>query len=253
VYKQSRQERQKDLEIVGIYRERHKRQAIQESLRQQLTSRHVIDASFGQGYFFEFVFENPYSDDHTFEISWNDDELRIITSEKEWLYHRRSNNIVQGVERNLLSQFTEGRAEIFLKPLEKISIPFVFQSYSTFINSAHISSGASAMKVVKDKDQKSARVINVSFLNVKNVPVAFLDVVVNPLNFYVDRSLQLFNCENDLVRKTLRYPISSSSLSGPGENGIMNIQYSPTNEKFLKSSNQNVVCSVLPYNVKFIA
>jgi hypothetical protein len=168
------------------------------------------------------------------------------------LYHRRSNNIAQGVERNLLSQFTEGRAEIFLKPLEKISIPFVFQNYSTFINSAHISSGVSAMKVVKDKDQKQARVVNVSFINFKKVPIAFLDVIVNPLNFYVDRSLQLFNCENDLVRKTLRYPISNSSLSGPGENGIMNIRYSPTNEKFLKCSNPNVVCSMLPYNVKFL-
>lgn len=232
-----------------MFRERHKRQAIQDSLRKQLTTRHVIDCSFGQGYFFEFVFENPYNVDHTFEISWEDDELRIVTDEKEWLYHRRANNITQGVEKNLLSQFAEGNAEIFLKPLEKISIPFVFQTYSTTINPVHISSGVSSSKFLKEKDRKTARVVNVSFLNFKKTPVAFLDLVVNPLNFYVDRSIQLFSCENDLVRKSLRYPISNSSLSDPSENGITNIQYSPSNEKYLKCSNPNVMCSALPHDV----
>jgi hypothetical protein len=75
-YKRSRAERKKDMETIEVYRERHKKSLIQNSLKKQLTTVHKIDASFGQGYFFEFVFRNPYNEDHNFEIYWEDPETR---------------------------------------------------------------------------------------------------------------------------------------------------------------------------------
>ncbi|KAJ3342983.1 Nephrocystin-4 [Kappamyces sp. JEL0680] len=252
VYKQTRSEKQKDLETLEIYRERRKKKTIQDALREQITTRHPIDASFGQGYYFEFVLENPYQQDHNFEISWDDTDLRIISSEKEWIYHRKCNNISHTVERNMLSQFQEGRAEVFLSGKEKISIPFLFQNFSSDFNSFPRSSGMNTA-FQHDETKKLARIVKVrwpdsaqvSFLNAKKVPVAFLDLVVNPLNFYIDRAMRMFHCENELVRKTIRYPISTApSQAGVGENGIISFTASPSNEKYLKCSHPDVICSL---------
>jgi nephrocystin-4 len=179
-YKQSRSERQKDLETVEIFRERHKKSAIRDALRQQLTTKHVLDASFGQGYFFEFILENPYQQDHNFEFSWDDSDLRIISNEKEWLYHRKCNNISQGVERNMLSQFQEGMAEVFLTGREKISIPFLFQNFSSDITGLSSSSGLNS-RLEDSGGKKISRTVNVAYS-------------------YTYQTGRLFKCEKDTHR-----------------------------------------------------
>jgi hypothetical protein len=76
------------------------------------------------------------------------------------------------------------------------------------------------------------------------MPTAFLDLVINPLNFYIDRSLQLFNYENELVRKNIRYvPQLSHSFSATDKIGNFQME-SMTVAKYLKCSNPDVVCAL---------
>eukprot|EP00842_Homolaphlyctis_polyrhiza_P004727 jgi/Hompol1/5255/HPOL_001930-RA len=89
MFKLSRDERERDLNTIDIFRERHRKHKTHEMLREQITTQHTISPSLGQATFFEFVFTNPYNSDHIFNISWQDDELRLVTDVNEWRYHRR--------------------------------------------------------------------------------------------------------------------------------------------------------------------
>ena len=51
---------------------------MQAALREQITTKHSIVASFGQAVFFEFELTNPYNVEHNFEIEWDDSELRHV-------------------------------------------------------------------------------------------------------------------------------------------------------------------------------
>jgi nephrocystin-4 len=243
-YKRSRAERKKDMETIEVYRERHKRSLIQSALKKQLTTVHKIDASFGQGYFFEFVFRNPYNEDHNFEIFWEDTELRsppltrIITSDHEWLYHRRRNNVFDKIESNLVTPIVEGRAQVFMNANEEIHVPFVFQSFTTEIEFGDI-----LRSETRKVNPQQAKTVHVSFLNSKRAPVAFLDVIVNAMNFFIDKSIQMFHYENELVRKCIRYQIQGTHPSNSDAISSIHIENS-SGDKFLKCSHPDVVCSL---------
>ena len=226
-------------------------------MREQITTKYTIDASFGQGYFFEYVLENPYNIDQVFEIEWDDTDLRVIDSEKEWQYHRKMNGIHQSIEKDFLTKSVVGRAQIFLGAKEKQNIPFLIQFFSTgsmalASSSSGIGSGQHSVKITDETKKSPARVITVSFLNGKRKPIAFLDVLTNPMHFYLDRSIQMFHCENEMVRKTVRFPIlHHASLIASGESGPLSILSSPTNEKYLKCSHPDVVCNINPQTVRY--
>ncbi|KAJ3108695.1 hypothetical protein HK100_003396, partial [Physocladia obscura] len=74
-YNLTRQERQRDLDTIDVFRERKKPPLIERRLAEQITVAHVVYAAFGQAHFFEYVFSNPYNEDANFEIVWDDDEL----------------------------------------------------------------------------------------------------------------------------------------------------------------------------------
>jgi hypothetical protein len=88
MYQMTRQERQRDILLMDSYRERKKMVNIHNSLREQITTRHTVRASFGRceirtliilrAYYFEFLFTNPYDRDQNFEIAWDDAELRQV-------------------------------------------------------------------------------------------------------------------------------------------------------------------------------
>jgi hypothetical protein len=77
-YQMSRQERQRDLQTIDIFRERRKENTIESALTREITVNHTINASFGQAHYFEYMFTNPYNEEHNFEISWDDEELRQV-------------------------------------------------------------------------------------------------------------------------------------------------------------------------------
>jgi nephrocystin-4 len=238
-YKRSRQERKKDLETLQIYRERHKHSTIQNILKQQLTATQKIDVSLGQGYFFEFVFKNPYSEDHNYEIFWEDSELRIITSDNEWLYHRRRNNVFENIETNMITPIVDGRAQIFLSANEEIHIPFIFQTFS----SSYADHTMEEQNTKLEQKRSLSKVVHVSFLNAKRTPVAFLNVLVSYMNFFIDKSLQMFHHENEMVRKTIRHQFHGTSQMT--NDGITSLQSENLSvEKYLKCSHLDVVCSL---------
>lgn len=78
LYQMTRQERQRDLQTMDLFRERRKITTIQGALKDQITSKHVLNVTFGTAYFFEFFFNNPYSHEQNFEIVWDDQELRYL-------------------------------------------------------------------------------------------------------------------------------------------------------------------------------
>lgn len=205
-------------------------------MRRQITTKHIINASFSQGHFFEFVLQNPYSTDQNFEVSWDNTNLRIVTEVKEWKYHRTSNGIMLGVEHNMVQMRPDGTAQIFLGSNETISIPFIYQSME---EENALTQTDPNTRLLLNGDPVLSRVIHVSFLNIKKIPIAILDVVINPRNFYVDRCIRLFRCEHELVHKVIRYPISPSLPST--RDGSLMVQ--STNEKFLRCNNPDVVCS----------
>ncbi len=77
-YIYSRNDRNRELKTIEIFRERKKKQTIQDILRAEITTRHTINAYFGQGHYFEFVFTNPYGHDEIFEITWENKDIRFF-------------------------------------------------------------------------------------------------------------------------------------------------------------------------------
>lgn len=158
-YKESRNERERDQKTVEIFRERRKRNTIQEALRAQITTKHVINASFGQGHFFEFLIQNPYSSDHNFTFSWSENRLRLVTDEKEWRYHRNRNDIMYGIEANMVKVMPDGSCQLFLHANEKVSIPFIYQSMIDENPNSLTSPNQNIM--INDNAEMSPRIINV--------------------------------------------------------------------------------------------
>ena len=132
----------------------------------------------------------------------------------------------------------DGNAQVFLAGNEAISIPFVYQNLS---NESESNGETPNKQVVFDYSKEfHSSVLHISFLSRKQVPIAILDLVVHSRNFYIDRVIRLFRCENELVHKIIRYPASSNlpSLTRDGSPLVQN-----SREKFLKCNNPNVVCS----------
>lgn len=76
LYQNSRQEKQQDLNTIQIFRERKKHSYINNWLEKQITTVYTIYPSLGRVYFFEYMFTNPYPNDHVFQIEFDDENLR---------------------------------------------------------------------------------------------------------------------------------------------------------------------------------
>ena len=74
----------------------------------------------------------------------------------------------------------------------------------------------------------------------KKVPVAILEIVINLKNSYIDRSFRFFQCENELLQKTLLY-LAYPSFPSLSKDGKAFVYY--TNEKFMRCSHEEVVFS----------
>lgn len=66
--------------------------------------------------------------------------------------------------------------------------------------------------------------------------------MINPKNFYTDRCIRLFRCENELVHKVIRYQ-TASNIAFVAKDGSPVLENSDA--KFLRCSNPDVVCSQL--------
>ena len=117
------------MSTVDIHRERKKRTVVNEHLQREITSEITMRPRFGETCYFEYLLTNPYSSEHTFVASFDDEEVRVVTNTQEWKYLRRVNGINSGVEDKLISlRPKDNQAEVFLYPNETVSIPFAFKS-----------------------------------------------------------------------------------------------------------------------------
>ncbi|KAJ3389717.1 Nephrocystin-4 [Lobulomyces angularis] len=248
MYQMTRQERQKDLQNIDIFRERKKIFAVQNLLREQITTKCTITPSFGKACYFEFFFTNPQSKEQNFEIVWDDAELRLVVDAGEWKYLRRIHGVRIGVEEKLITLNPNGNAVLYMMPNETLAIPFVYQSFLSGYNSYGIlDEDLIRMQQVNSIPESSiqGRTINVSFINNKKIPVAMLDIKLNPKNYYVSRSLRLFRAENENVRRTLRFsdlPPKQKKVKGEGNSTIFDS--ANPHKKYLRCNKEDVVCNI---------
>ncbi|KAJ3381099.1 Nephrocystin-4 [Entophlyctis sp. JEL0112] len=271
-YNLTRQERQRDLDTIDVFRERRKPALIERKLAEQITVTHTINASFGQAHYFEYIFTNPYNEDSTFEILWDDDELRwekkLVTSASEWKYLRRIHSIRVGVEDKLISVRSNGTPEIYTLANEAVSIPFVYQSFlgGTISNASENEASVVGLRRLCGNESVPGggihpRRINVSFMNSRRMPIAMIDVVIKPKNYAIDRVLRFFRSEGELLRQTIKFylnTIASGENSGDKKEGKPSnagggrlvtensTVYDAANpwKKYVRCNNSEVVCNL---------
>ncbi|KAJ3202533.1 Nephrocystin-4, partial [Entophlyctis luteolus] len=268
-YNLTRQERQRDLDTIDVFRERRKPALIERKLAEQITVTHTINASFGQAHYFEYIFTNPYNEDSTFEILWDDDELRLVTSASEWKYLRRIHSIRVGVEDKLISVRSNGTPEIYTLANEAVSIPFVYQSFlgGTISNASENEASVVGLRRLCGNESVPGggihpRRINVSFMNSRRMPIAMIDVVIKPKNYAIDRVLRFFRSEGELLRQTIKFYLNT--IASCGENSGDKKEGKPSNagaghlvtenstvydaanpwKKYVRCNNSEVVCNL---------
>ncbi|KAJ3118181.1 Nephrocystin-4 [Phlyctochytrium bullatum] len=214
-YHTSRKDKQRDLETINVFRERKRPLVIEQALLNSMTTVHTIPASLGQANYFEYAFKNPYDEEHLFEISWMDNELRVVVDSNEWKYLRRMYGIQAGVEDSLFSLSQDGTPSVLLGPGEEVAVPFIFQS-----------------TVEPD----------VSILNQRRTPVALLNLCVSMVDFVVDRAFRFFRPESETLRITLRAPIvDTDNVSNEVELNPIFEASAPLN-RYIRCSTPDVVC-----------
>ncbi|KAI9330273.1 hypothetical protein DFJ73DRAFT_631038 [Zopfochytrium polystomum] len=251
-YSTSRQERQRDLQTIDIFRERcgrlaRKQSAIEKSLSANISVTHRVYASFGQAYFFEYLFCNPYNEEHLFSIFWDDLELRLVTSKLEWTYLRRIYGIRDGLEEVTFEVRPDGYFELAVGPNETIAIPFVFQSMlagSVLCGEENRSRNSGDSGQGATNGWRSSFQEYVAFLNSRRHPVGLLDVAIIPRFYAVDRVFRFFRPENDLIRKTIRY-LAIKAQRAMGSASSMTA-YDTANpwKRYVRCSNEEVVCAL---------
>lgn len=161
------------------------------------------------------------------------------------------------MEDKFISLLPNGKASIFMIPNETVAIPFVYQSFlsgysqfksadedlSKMLQGSGIPETPIHARTINVRRLARALTTQVSFLNTKKVPVAILDIRVNPRNYYVGRVLRLFRGENENIRRTIRF---ANLEQHPSSEKISTI-YDSANPKtkYLRCNKGDVVCSLL--------
>eukprot|EP01135_Chromosphaera_perkinsii_P001735 Nk52_evm4s210 gene=Nk52_evmTU4s210 len=247
-YKDEQLLRRKEFKLIDSYRQKNKRGEIISMLSDAITTSHSLYPSFGVASYFEYVVENPYEQDCTFELFWNDPELKLISDEKEWRYFKHVFHISTPTERNMLNTDLD-TPTIYLRAFEKVNIPFKFQSFmggrSMYQQQDHhgynemvaSSPGKKLPNIVSGHENAEPikpRIIKVQVLNMEKKVIAALDVKVDPQPFFVDRTFRFYHTENQFFKKLLRVP-ADAVKSSP-------YSYMQDGKIHTRCSNENVVC-----------
>ena len=120
-------QKESDYLLLQVARDRSRNLTIQEKLRDGITTNYTFDADWGQAYAFDHELLNPFEFDHTFEISIHSRDLRIVLNEQELLYHRKSKDIHQRIESQMIKEKSPNEYEIFVRAKESIKIPLILQ------------------------------------------------------------------------------------------------------------------------------
>ena len=74
---EERSEREKDMKLIQLYRDKSKKETISLKLRDHVSTAHTIYPSFGVPVFFEYCLHNPYEQEHCFTIDIQDREIQL--------------------------------------------------------------------------------------------------------------------------------------------------------------------------------
>ncbi|KAJ3107236.1 Nephrocystin-4 [Phlyctochytrium planicorne] len=245
-YRLTRQDRQRDLETISIFRERKRPDLIERALTKSMTTTYSVTIGYGGARFFEFVFTNPYDEEHLFEVSWIDDELRVIQSSAEWRYLRKLHGITGGIEDSLFSSTPDGTPSILLQPNETISVPFVFQSFVEPPTHAYRFNNPESSLMHDDSMasiEHRSRVIKVAILNQKRSPVSLLNVSISMIEVVVDKTFRFFRPEGETIRQRIRGSIGASEADKESEINPV-FEASAPYQRYVRFSQPDVICTV---------
>ncbi|KAK6009051.1 hypothetical protein OSTOST_26050 [Ostertagia ostertagi] len=116
---------EEELEAYRKLRNQSKASKLLEAVFQGITLRHYIFPSLGEKVFFEFLLQNSYSEPVNCVVEMDEPGLSIVTDMDEWSFYKRANSLGTPIEKNLVLQ-NGGRSEIFLKPMEAVYVPFLY-------------------------------------------------------------------------------------------------------------------------------
>eukprot|EP00741_Cyanophora_paradoxa_P018009 tig00021036_g17390.t1 len=241
-------QRERNLRAIQNWRERRKKQVIQDMLMQSLTTVHTIYPSFGRTCFFEIAFVNPYPHDDCFIISFDDPDLRIVRDTREWRAHKRVRGLTTPLEDDLVSEHNE----LLVHARETVYVPFVFQSFSCgTLRAAMLGDGAAGGEEATPRVRQERggeegpdepirpRRTDVSFYNRAGRLVYVVRVHVAPQPFAPDRTFRFHHPENDFFKTRLGIEVTAAST--PAEQVLAALDPAGRGYKHVRCSHANVV------------
>ncbi|KHJ91369.1 hypothetical protein OESDEN_08769 [Oesophagostomum dentatum] len=116
---------EEELEAYRQLRNQSKASKLLEAVFQGITSRYYIFPSLGEKAFFEYLLQNTYPEPVNCIIDLDEPGLSIVTDLDEWAFYKRANSLETPMEKNLVLR-NGGHMEIFLKPMEAVYVPFLY-------------------------------------------------------------------------------------------------------------------------------
>ncbi|KAK5973229.1 hypothetical protein GCK32_002051 [Trichostrongylus colubriformis] len=118
---------EEELEAYRKLRNQSKASKLLEAVFRGITLRHHIFPSLGEKAFFEYLLQNTYSEPVNCVVEMDEPGLSIVTDVDEWSYYKRANSLGTPIEKNLVLR-NGGQLEIFLKPMEAVYVPFLYDN-----------------------------------------------------------------------------------------------------------------------------
>lgn len=213
-------------------------------LQSVITTQHVIHPTFAAAEYFEFELRNPYNVEHTIAIQWEDRELSVVTINKEVRYLKKIFKVTSTpVEEGMFNQEpseNQSGAQIFLKPKEKVFIPFKYQSFKT---SHYVQPQGPSVRqqntwtkqMAPVDDSLEGKTIMVYFRTQDNKPIAVLSLSVEPQPHIIDQTFRFQHPEQSFLKKSIRLPPFSALTEMSGH-------HEPQSQVFARCSDENVIC-----------
>ncbi|XP_071840726.1 nephrocystin-4-like isoform X2 [Apostichopus japonicus] len=246
VKKEEKVQRSRDLKTIEIQRSLSKKEGILLMLQSVITTQHTIHPTFAAAEYFEFELRNPYNVEHTIAIQWEDRELGVMTNFKELRYLKKifkltTTNMEEGMFINPTDDEHLGLGvHIFLKPKEKVFIPFKYQSFRT--NHQVPPQGPSAKhynnwtKQMTDVDDTlESKTVKVFFRTQDNKPIAVLSLSVEPQPHIVNQTFRFQHPEQSFLKKSIRLPPFNAFTEMMGHSDLQR-------QVYVKCSDENVIC-----------
>ncbi|XP_064643236.1 nephrocystin-4-like isoform X3 [Lineus longissimus] len=240
-YKVEKADRTRDLKTIECYRQTTKREGILNMLNQAMTTDHTLYPSMGSAEFFEYSLKNPFNVQHSVIVCVQDPDLHVVTDAREWRHYKMLNNLVTPVEEGMFNvEKTTEYPEIFLRPKEKVNIPFKFVSFKAD-HTIHPQTPTDPFRPAPNRPQEKSnpdsdtRVITVQFLTKDGKLMSQLNLRIAPQPHVIDQTFRFYHPEQAFLKKSIRLPpfhtIPGAPVGGAGFSQL-----------YIRCSDPNVIC-----------